>query len=196
MKYCVLLLFLLCSENILAQSATYKLINKAAGATGNISIRRTDDELDVNIIANWNNKAGTYGDFTGKGVLIDNKCILKKEKGSQLCKVSLTFKEDSLLVDFQDCTNYQLPDNFSGSYAKIADNVTGEYIVSADICYFYSKPDEKSRKRAFAYPPEILNIEEIFEGNWGFATFMSNGKQLFGYVKLTDLKFKRTYLYD
>ncbi|QNK61865.1 hypothetical protein H7F33_15060 [Pedobacter sp. PAMC26386] len=196
MKYIFITLLLFCSEKIFSQSATYKLTNKEDGTSGSISVRKTEDQVEVNILANWNNKAGTYGQFTSKGVLVDNKCILKADKKSQLCRVALTFSKDSLEADFQDCENYQLPKNFSGIYTKISDNVTGEYIVSADICYFYSKPDEKSRKKGFAYTPEILNIEELFEDSWGFATFMSDGKHLFGYVKLTDLKFKRTYLYD
>ncbi|MBB6272722.1 hypothetical protein HDF26_003179 [Pedobacter cryoconitis] len=196
MKYLFILFFLFCSEKTFSQSATYKLTNKQDGTSSNISIRRTDDQVEVNVIANWNNKARTYGQFTGKGTITDDKATIRTEKKSQPCKVILTFLKDSLNADFQDCENDQLPVNFSGIYTKIGDNVTGEYIVSADICYFYSKPDEKSRKKGFAYTPEVLNIEEFLEGNWGFATFMSEGKHLFGYVKLSDLKFKRTYLFD
>ncbi|WP_052496388.1 hypothetical protein [Pedobacter lusitanus] len=196
MKYFFIIALLICSEKIFSQSATYKLINKETGTSASIAVRKTDDQVDVNILANWNNKAGTYGQFTGKGILTDNKITIRTEKKSQLCKIDLTFSKDSLNADFQDCENFQLSNNFSGIYTKIADNVTGEYIVVADICYFYSKPDEKSRKKGFAYTPEVLNIEELFEGNWGFATLMTEGKQLFGYVKLSDLKFKRTYLYD
>jgi len=196
MKYLFILFLLLCSEKMFSQSATYKLINKENGTSSNISIRRTDDQVEINVLANWNDKVRTYGQLTGKGIITDNKATIKAEKKSQLCSVDLTFLKDSLDADFQDCENYQLPKSFSGIYTKIADEVTGEYIVTADICYFYSKPDEKSRKKGFAHTPEVLNIENFFEGNWGFATFMSEGKQLFGYVKLTDLKFKRTYLYD
>jgi len=196
MKYLVILCLLFCSEKISAQSATYKLTNKEDGTSSNISIRRTDNQVEINVLANWNNKNRTYGQFTGKGVIADHKAAIKSEKKSQFCSINLTFSKDSLEVDFKDCEDYQLPKTFSGIYTKIADEVTGEYIVAADVCYFYSKPDEKSRKKGFAHTPELLNIEEIFEGNWGFATFMSGGKQLFGYVKLADLKFKRTYLYD
>lgn len=196
MKYIFIIVLLFSSQKIFSQSATYKLINKENGTSSNISVRRTDDQVEVNVLANWNNKAGTYGQFTGTGTLTDNKTTIKAEKKSLLCKVSLTFLKDSLEASFQDCDNYQLTNRFNGIYTKIADNVTGEYIVSADICYFYSKPDDKSRKKGFANTPEVINIEELFEGEWGFATLMSNGKQLFGYVKLSDLKFKRTYLYD
>jgi hypothetical protein len=196
MKYLFILFFLCCSQKTFSQSGTYKLTNKEDGTSASIAIRRTDDQVEINVLANWNNKAGTYGQFTGKGIIADHKATIKSGKKSQFCRINLTFSKDSLDADFKGCENYQLPKSFSGIYTKIADEVTGEYMVAADICYLYSKPDEKSRKKGFAHQSAILNIEELFEGNWGFATFMSEGKQLFGYVKMTDLKFKRTYLYD
>ncbi|PIH04460.1 hypothetical protein CS542_00970 [Pedobacter sp. IW39] len=70
--------------------------------------------MEVNVLANWNNKAGTYGQLQGTGTLTDNKTTIKSEK-SLLLQVSLISK-DSLEASFQDCDNYQLTDRFNGIY--------------------------------------------------------------------------------
>lgn len=196
MKFLFTISLLFYSATLFSQSATYKLVNKKTNAYSNISVRQTDNLLEVNILANWNNKTGTYGQFNGKGTLIDNECILQGENSGRACKISLTFTDDKLTADFQDCGTYQIPETFSGSYTKIADNIPGDYTVTAYVSYFYSKPDEKTRKKGFIKQSEILHVEELFEGNWGFATFMVEGKHNFGYVKLSDLKLKKTYIYD
>lgn len=196
MKLSLTFLLLFCTAKLFSQSATYKLVNKKNGSYSNISIRQTDDQLEVNILANWNNKTGTYGEYNGKGTLIDNQCILQGEKNSRPCKITLEFADDKLNVDFQDCSSYRLTEAFSGSYMKIADEVPGEYTVVSDASYFYSKPDDKTRRKGFIRKNELLHVEELFEGSWGFATFVVEGKHNFGYVKLSDLKLKKTYIYD
>lgn len=196
MKFLFTIFLLFCSATLFSQSATYKLVNKKTGAYNNISVRQTDDLVEVNILANWNNKSGTYGQFNGKGTLVENQCILHGENNGLPCKVTLIFSDDKLIANFQNCNTYQIHDFFSGSYTKIADNIPGDYAVTAYISYFYSKPDDKTRKKGFIKQSEILHVEELFEGNWGFATFMTEGKHNFGYVKLSDLKLKKTYIYD
>lgn len=194
MKYRIVLIFLLCTTKLFSQSATYKLVNKTNGSYCNIAVRRTADLLEANIMANWNTKDGKYGEFNGKGLITNNKCTLKTDSSS--CSVTVSFSNDKLEAEFQDCMEELIPEDFSGAYLKIADNVRGEYIVTADMSYFYSKPDLLSRKKGFVNKAQILNIEELFAGNWGFATFTFNGKPSFGYVNLSDLKLKKTYLYD
>jgi len=195
MKYGIILLLVISSTNLFAQSATYKLVNKSNGSYSNISVRQTSNHLDVNVLANWNSKLGTYGEYNGSGTLMANRCTLNSDSTS--CRVTLEFSNDSLLqVGFTDCEEHMIPEDFSGTYTKIADNVPGEYVAVADISYFYSKPDDKSRKKGFFNKSQVMNIEEMFAGDWGFATLMTNGKHSFGYVKLSDLKLKRTYLYD
>lgn len=194
MKYLVLLILTSYSTALYSQSATYKLVNSSNGSSSNISITQTADQLDVNILADWNSKSGKYGQLTGKGILTNHKCTIKAD--STACRVQLEFVDDKLNVEFEDCIDNLIPEDFSGTYTKIADNIPGEYIVTSDISFFYSKPDVKARKKGFSSKSQVLNIEEVYKGNWGFATLMTNGKHSFGYVKLTDLKLKKTYLYD
>ena len=196
MKLIFTFILVFCSASLFSQSATYKLVNKKTGAYSNISIRQTDDQLEVNILANWNNKTGTYGQFTGKGVLNDNQCTLQGDKNTDPCRISLAFTAEKLNVEFQDCDNYLLPERFSGTYIKIADDLPGEYMVTSDISYFYSRPGDQTRRKGFLRKSAVLQVEELFEGNWGFATFISEGRHNFGYVKLSDLKLKKTYIYD
>ena len=194
MKYPIVLLLLFCSTALFSQSATYKLVNKTNGSYCNIAVRQTADLVEANILASWNTKDGKYGEFTGKGIIANNKCIVKADSSS--CTASLSFATNRLNVEFADCMDNLIPEDFSGSYVKIADNIRGEYVVISSLSYFYSKPEDQSRKKGFANKGQILNIEELFTGDWGFATMMINGKQSFGYVKLSDLKFRKTYLYD
>lgn len=194
MKYVIFLLLTCCSTAIFSQSATYKLVNSANGSSSNISITQTDDQLDVNILADWNSKSGKYGQLTGKGTLANHKCTIKAD--STACRVQLEFVDDKLNVEFQDCIDNMIPEDFSGTYTKIADNIPGEYVVTSEISFFYSKPNDKARKKGFSSKSQVLNIEEVYKGDWGFATLMTNGKQSFGYVKLKDLRLKKTYLYD
>jgi hypothetical protein len=194
MKYVIFLILTSCSTAVLSQSATYKLVNSSNGSSSNISITQTADQLDVNILADWNSKTGKYGQLTGKGVLANHKCTIKAD--STACRVKLEFVDDKLNVEFDDCVDNLIPEDFSGTYTKIADNIPGEYVVTSEISFFYSKPDLKARKKGFSSRSQILNIEEVYKGNWGFATLMTNGKHSFGYVKLTDLRLKKTYLYD
>lgn len=194
MKYPLILILLFCSTELFSQSATYQLVNRSNGAYSNIAVRQTGELLDVNILANWKSKDGTYGEFNGKGIISHNKSVIKADSAS--CEVSLVFSNDKLEVEFRDCMENKIPEEFSGTYTKIADHIRGEYIVTAAISYFYSKPDEQSRKKGFTNKSQIINIEELFAGDWGFATLVVHGKHSFGYVKLSDLKLKKTYLYD
>jgi hypothetical protein len=194
MKYPLILILLFCSTALFSQSATYQLVNRSNVAYSNIAVRQTGDLLDVNILANWKSKDGTYGEFNGKGIINHNKSVIKADSAS--CKVSLSFSNDKLEVEFRDCMENKIPEEFSGTYTKIADHIRGEYIVTTAISYFYSKPDEQSRKKGFTNRSQIINIEELFAGDWGFATLVAHGKHSFGYVKLSDLKLKKTYLYD
>lgn len=194
MKYPLIFILLFCSTELFSQSATYQLVNRSNGAYSNIAVRQTGELLDVNILANWKSKDGTYGEFNGKGIISHNRSVIKADSAS--CEVSLVFSNDKLEVEFRDCMENKIPEEFSGTYTKIADHIRGEYIVTAAISYFYSKPDEQSRKKGFTNKSQIINIEELFAGDWGFATLVAHGKHSFGYVKLSDLKLKKTYLYD
>jgi len=194
MKYLTVLFFFCCSTRLCAQTATYSLFNPSNGSSSNIAVRQTDDQIDVNVLADWKNKTGKYGEFTGSGVMLNRKCTIKTD--STTCRIRMEFSERQLDVEFDDCMDYLLPEDFSGIYTKIADYIPGEYTVTSDISFFYSKPNEKARKKGFCSKAQVLNIEQLFKGDWGFATLMFKGKQSFGYVKMSDLKFRKTYLYD
>lgn len=193
MKYLLPLLLSCFATPLFAQSATYQMINKTNGDYSHIAIRQRGTRLEVNILASWD-KERKFGEFNGEGVLVKNKCIITADSSS--CKVAMVIGHDKIEVSFNDCPEDLIPDEFAGSYHKIADNIRGEYIVTAEVSYFYSKPDERSRRKGFTNKAQLVNIEELFSGNWGFATFMAKGKQNFGYIKLSDLKLKKTYLYD
>jgi len=194
MKYLTVLFFFCCSTRLFAQTATYSLFNPSNGSSSNISVRQTDDQIDVNVLADWKNKTGKYGEFTGSGVMVNRKCTIKTD--STACRIRMEFSDRQLDVEFDDCMDYLLPEDFSGIYTKIADYIPGEYTVTSDISFFYSKPNGKARKKGFSSKAQVLNIEQLFKGDWGFATLMFKGKQSFGYVKMSDLKFRKTYLYD
>ncbi|KEQ30760.1 hypothetical protein N180_10450 [Pedobacter antarcticus 4BY] len=179
---------------VTAQNITYQLQNPKDGSSNTVSVSKTGDEIQINILARWNDQAETYGQFNGKGKLEHGQAVISSD--SNACKVKLNFTETGLQIEFMNCDANRIPEHFSGTYTKIADQVTGDYQVSANISYYFSKPNLQSRKKGFLKAGDQWQIEEVFPGNWAFATLRSGDKTLFGYVRLQDLRFVRTYLFD
>lgn len=190
-----LLLFLTSFMNFVsAQNTTYQRLNPDNGSSSTISIHKTGSTLQVNILSRLNDPADTYGQFTGTGDLEQDQAQILSRNSD--CTVKLRFTEDRLDAEFANCNAHQINPQFSGTYTKLADQIIGDYEVSTNISYFYSKPDLHSRKKGFLKAGDHWQIEEIFPGNWVFATIRSNDKTQFGYIRLQDLRFVKTYLFD
>ena len=190
-KHLLTFILLLFGTLVWGQSGTYYKYDKT-GATCTICIQKTGATINANVFAWWHIPSGRNGNFSGKGILKNNTCILKEEGGDTDCNVHLTFTSAKLLkVAFADCMEENLPEDFSGTYKKITDIVRGTYTISTSASYFYKKPDLKSRSKAYLVQGNKVDvdIENIGGNGWVFINYTNaKGKTTSGYMLISTLK--------
>lgn len=171
-----------------AQTGTYKLQLKN-GASATIAVDGEPPRLDVSVQAFWNNRSQRQGSFDGSGVLQDNALLLKGPADSGGCSVRLGFNVDRLDAAFDDCMSDNLPEDFNGSYRKIATATPGDYRVIVERVNFFRRPDESTRRTAYLVRGDAVSIENVFENGWVFGRYQGKaGKQTEGYLQLSALE--------
>lgn len=189
-KHLLTFILLLCDTLVWGQTGTYYKYDKN-GASCTICIQKKGAEISADIFAWWHTPSGRNGNFSGKGILKNNTCILKEDGGDTDCSVKLSFIPNQVKVVFTDCMEENLPEDFSGTYKKIADIVRGTYTIHTPTAYFYKKPDLKSRSKAYLVKGNQVDvdIENISKNGWVFINYTNaKGKTTSGYLLISTLK--------
>lgn len=173
---------------IQAQDGTYELKNKN-GSYGLISLINNQNKITVEVFTWWNTPSA-QGSFYGNGDNSNNHVILKSIENDSDCLVGITLMNSNIAVKFDKCTADHLTGDFNGTYRKVSDATAGDYIVKADRTFFYSKPDEHSKRKSLVKGNRAsYNLDGRAIGKWVFVHFRnSNGTDTSGYIKLSDLK--------
>ncbi len=174
-----------------AQNGTYE--KKAAqGAYGIISFQKIGNKVSAEIFTWWNTKSA-MGSYYGKGEMENGTVILRSEENDPGCLVTLRIVQNKIEASFKGCGIDHLTEDFNGLYYKITDAVAGEYIVTVPKAYFYQKPDERIKLKAYLLKGDKvrLDIDRIgaSKQNWLYVYFTNKaGKETVGYLPISQLK--------
>lgn len=175
---------------IQAQEGTYELKNKN-GSYGLISIINKQNKITAEVFTWCNTPSAQTGSFYSQGENNNNHVILKNIQNDSDCLVGIKLMNLYITVTFNKCTADHLTDDFNGTYRKVSDATAGDYIVKADRTFFYSKPDEHSKRKSYLVKGNraSYNLDGGAIGKWVFVDFRNrNGTDTSGYIKLSDLK--------
>ncbi len=189
MKILFTILILLSFSNmVIGQTGIYRF-NSKSGASCTIAITSQKSRISAEIFAWWHTASGRQGTFTGEGRLENNNSILKSVDDAD-CQIRLTFSHSNLIAKFDNCMNSNLPDDFSGNYQKLSDNLPGEYRVATDKAYFYKSPGPNASPTYLIKGNKVtIDLENIADGQWVFINFVNAaGKNTNGYIHWSDLK--------
>ena len=171
------------------QTGTYRF-KATAGASGTIAVRQFNKQIRGDVFVWWHTASATNGSFSGKGLLQNNTCSLRSADDAD-CTVKLTFNKNELKAAFGNCMANNLPEDFSGVYKKITDNLPGEYRIAAGKAYFYKTAGTNVRLKTYLIKGNkvSVDIENITDNNWVFINFTNAaGKVTSGYLPWTALK--------
>jgi hypothetical protein len=189
MKPVITVLLLLFSVTItIAQTGTYRFKDKS-GATCTIAIKQHNAQLSGDVFAWWNTPSGKNGNFSGKGTIRNNACILKSVDDPD-CRINLSFGPGSLTAQFNDCMQNNLPEDFSGTYKKLTDHIPGEYQVATKT-YFYKTAGSNLPLKAYLIPGNKVHadLENITGNGWVYINYKNAaGKVTSGYLPWSVLK--------
>jgi hypothetical protein len=185
----ILICIIACHHISLAQTGTYTL-KLRNGASCNIAIRQKTKEITADVFAWWNTASGTNGNYSGRGILQGNKCLLKNVDDAD-CTVRFTFIADNLKVVFSNCMASNLPDDFSGIYKKITGNIPGTYEVNATKAFFYKTRSTSQQLKTYLIKGDKVNVEleNIMDNQWVFVNYINkSGQHSSGFILWSDLK--------
>lgn len=171
-----------------AQTGTYTLQLKG-GASATIAVDGKPPRLDVSVQAFWNNRSQRQGSFDGSGVIAGDTLLLKGPPDGGGCSVRLRFGVDRLDAAFDGCMSDNLPEDFNGSYRKIAMATPGDYRVIAERASFFKRPAESARQAAYLVRGDAVSVENVLENGWAFGRYQGkSGRQTEGYLRLSALE--------
>lgn len=174
-----------------AQSGTYE--KKASlGAYGIISLQKIGKEVTAEIFTWWNTKSGQMGSYYGKGLMENNRVVLRSEENDPSCVVTLHIVDGKVKAVFENCNTDHLTTDFSGLYTKITNAVAGDYQVKVPKAYFYRTPHEGSTLKTYVLKGDKvrLDIDRIgaSKQDWVYVYFVNKaGKETAGFLRMAEL---------
>lgn len=189
-KILVFFVTIFTAGHIGAQSGLYELKNKN-GSYSYISLIQNKNHITAEIFAWWNTPNAQTGSYYGQGILKNNSSVLKSNENDPECSVTIKLADSTVDAVFAKCTVDHLTEDFNGLYRKISEATAGDYEVISDKSFFYSKPAEKYKQKAYLIKGDTVafNLDGGADGNWVYVHYQStSGKEKSGYLKLSDLK--------
>jgi hypothetical protein len=194
MKYFTFLLLILLGHVTFGQIGTY-MLNGKNGVSSRIALSYAGAVLNGEVFAWWGNSSNRHGVFTGEGKL-NGKMGVLRSSDDQACKINLIFAGEVLKVEFEDCMNSNLPEDFSGTYKKISAHVAGSYSVVSTKAYFYKSANSVIKTKTYLVSGNKveINLEAITSGNWVFASYTNDkGKTTSGFLLWSDLAYRKEH---